>query len=44
MRPPPWDIRRKGRRWTADQLEARLLQCAERFESDGNLFVGDASA
>ena len=36
-----WDIRRKGRRWTTEELERRLYQAPEKIEFVGGIFASE---
>lgn len=41
MPAPPWDIGRKGRSWTLDEMLARLERCPEKFEpAEGEAVAG----
>jgi hypothetical protein len=36
-----WDIRRKGRRWTKEELPRRLSQAPEKIEFVGGIFTSE---
>jgi hypothetical protein len=36
-----WDIRRKGRRWTAEEMESRLQMAPEKIEFVDGIFASD---
>ena len=39
--PPPWDIRREGRRWTHEEFEQRFNQTPEQIEFSGGIFLNE---
>ncbi len=41
MKPVEWDIRRKARRWTKDEMDQRLYQAPEKIEYVGGIFASE---
>jgi hypothetical protein len=41
VNPPPWDIRREGRRWTNEEVKHRLYQAPEKIEFVGGIFASE---
>jgi hypothetical protein len=41
MIPPAWDIRREGRRWTAEESRHRIYQAPEKIEYVGGIFTSE---
>jgi hypothetical protein len=41
INPRDWDIRRKGRRWSKEEFEARLRQAPEKIEFADGIFSND---
>ena len=41
MKKSDWDIRRKGRKWTKEEVDRHLYQAPEKIEFVGGIFDGD---
>jgi hypothetical protein len=41
MKPPEWDIRRAGRRWTKEESDQRIYQAPEKIEFVGGIFASE---
>jgi hypothetical protein len=41
VRPPNWDIRRKGRLWSHEEFEERIDQAPEKIEFVNGVFASD---
>ncbi len=39
--PPPWDVRREGRKWTSEESRHRIYQGPEKIEFKGGIFTSE---
>lgn len=41
IKPPVWDIRREGRRWTPEEFDERVGQAPEKIEFVAGIFASE---